>query len=436
MPDKIERIELHHVDVPLPTPFFPLWVRGFPQRNLRYTLLTVKTKEGLVGHATGAAFDRERAGLGEFIGPFLLGLDPFDRTAVAERLEQAAFLGWRNHWMEVAFWDLAAQARGVPLWSLIAEAVGRPVRAEAPAPLPAYASFGEFRTPDARAEAIERVRRLGFRAAKLGLDAAKESEDVALVAAARAAGGPDFELLVHAYQARRVSLVEDHPRWDLARALSFAERAGELGVAWLQEPLPIWSTERTEDLAALAARSPVPLVGGDISTSAFELESLVARGHYRTLTPDVTFTGVSTVVRLMRMCLERGAGFSPRTYGDGFALLANLHVLAAWSQIEGATGPRRLEIPWEPPAMMPIHRDALLMRPIDVSADGTVDVPTAPGLGMEIDPKALRRYAERFYSVTPVRFAVSSARRSGLVETATFARSTRTRARRRRTASG
>lgn len=434
MPDKIERIELHHVDVPLPTPFFPLWIRGYPQRNLRYTLLTVRTKEGLVGHATGAAFDRERAGLGEFIGPFLLGLDPFDRAAVAERLEQAAFLGWRNHWMEVAFWDLAAQARGVPLWQLIAEAVGRPQRPEPPAPLPAYASFGEFRTPDARAEAIERVRRLGFRAAKLGLDAANESEDVALVAAARAAGGPDFELLVHAYQARRVSLVEDHPRWDLARALSFARRAGELGVAWLQEPLPIWSTERTEDLAALAAGSPVPLVGGDISTSAFELESLVARGLYRTLTPDVTFTGISTIVRLMRMCLERGAGFSPRTYGDGVAVLANLHVLAAWSRIEGASGPLRLELPWEPPAMMPIHRDALLTQALEIDAAGAVPVPTAPGLGIPLDAKAVRRYAERFYSVTPVRFAVASARRAGLVETATFARSPR--ARRRRAASG
>ena len=136
----------------------------------------------------------------------------------------------------------------------------------------------------------------------------------------------------------------------------------------------------------------------------------------------------------MRMCLERGAGFSPRTYGDGVAVLANLHVLAAWSRIEGASGPLRLELPWEPPAMMPIHRDALLAQTLEIDAAGAVPVPTAPGLGIPLDARALRRYAERFYSVTPVRFAVASARRAGLVETATFARSPR--ARRRRAASG
>jgi len=433
MRDRIERIELFHVDVPLPTPFFPLWVRGFPQRNLRYTLLAIHTKDGLVGHATGAAFDRERAGLGDFIGPFLLGLDPYDHRAAAERLEQAAFLGWRNHWMEVAFWDLAAQARGVPMWQLIAEAVDRPRTGATPERLPAYASFGEFRTADARAEAIERVRRLGFRSAKVGLDAASEAEDVALIRAARAAGGDDFELLVHAYQARRVSLVEDHPRWDLSRALSFADHASSLGVAWLQEPLPIWSTERTEDLAALAGRSPVPLVGGDISTSVFELESLVARGLYKTLTPDVSFTGMAAAVRLMRICLERGAGFSPRTYGDGVSLVANMHALAAWSAQKEAAGPMRFELPWEPPAMMPTHRDALFEKPIDIDLDGMVSVPSAPGLGVPIDPKALRRFGHRFYTLTPVRFAVT-ARRTGLADSAGFVRTPRP-SRRRRVAS-
>src|SRR5687767_4869660 len=116
---KIEKIELFHVDIPLPTPFFPAWIPGYPQDRQRYTLLRLTTRDGLVGHATGTAFNREREGLGEFIVQFLVGLDPYDVDAAVERLRQSSFLGWRNPWMELAFWDLAAQARGVPLWRLI-----------------------------------------------------------------------------------------------------------------------------------------------------------------------------------------------------------------------------------------------------------------------------------------------------------------------------
>ena len=120
---KIERIELHHVAISLPTAFFPVWIPGYPQYRQCYTLLTVTTRDGLVGHATGSAFDREREGLGEFIGQFLLGLDPYDLDQVQERLRQASYLGWRNNWMEIAFWDLAAKAQGVPVHELIAQRI-------------------------------------------------------------------------------------------------------------------------------------------------------------------------------------------------------------------------------------------------------------------------------------------------------------------------
>ena len=103
-------------------------------------------------------------------------------------------------------------------------------------------------------------------------------------------------------------------------------------------------------------------------------------------------------------------------------MLANLHALAAWGAVESGTADLRLEFPWEPPAMLPELRDALLTQAVHVDADGTVPVPTAPGIGASIDDKALRRYAHQFYTVTPVRFAVSSARRSGLRQTAAFAR--------------
>lgn len=420
MRDRVDRIELFHVDVPLPTPFYPIWVRGYPQHHLRQTLLRVTTRDGLVGHATAPAFDRERQGLGEYIGQFLLGLDPYDYRGAADRLNQAAFLGWSNHWIETAFWDLAAKRRGVPLWRLIAEEVGAPCRAIAPAKLPTYASFGEARRPIERAESIERALRRGFGAVKIGLDGDTPEEDFALLRIARGVAR-DAELLVHAHQAWSVSLVDQRAPWDLSRARTFVEHAAEHHVGWVQEPLPL---DLCAHLPSLS-EARVPLAGGDILTSPVELNALADAGAYRVLTPDVTFAGLSTTVKLMRTCLERGLAFSPHTYSDGVSLIANLHALAAWASLEGTTGPLLLEFPWEPPAIIPEHRDALFAAPIEVDSNGAVEIPDSPGLGVAIDAKALRRYAHRFYTLTPVRFVVSSARRTGLVETAEFAQPAR-----------
>jgi L-alanine-DL-glutamate epimerase-like enolase superfamily enzyme len=425
---KIDRIELFHVDVPLPTPFFPIWIPGYPQNQQRFTLLKVTTRDGLVGHATGTAFDREREGLGEMIGAFLLGIDAYDVGAVAERLRQASLLGWSNAWMEVAFWDLAAQARGVPVYELILERLAPTAKAGArPSTVDAYASFAELRPPAARAEAIERALRLGFSGVKLCVQSAEEPADLQQLRAARKAAGQGFPLMVHAHQASSLSLVQEVKRWDLARAERFAMYAREQGVMWIQEPLLL---EPSAALRTLSQKGPVPIAGGDTATSAALLSAMAELGCLGVLTPDVSFLGLSGVVSVIAECHRRGLSFSPHSYGDGLSLLANFHALVAWAAISGQRP--WLEFPWEPPAIIPEQRDAILSAPIHTRADGKVVVPTGPGLGVGISARALRRYGKRFYNLTPVRFMVASARRQGLRQTAAVSQPGRVHAVRRR----
>lgn len=425
MGGKIERIELFHVEVPLPTPFYPVWIPGYPQHRQCSTLLAVTTRDGLVGYATGPAFARERESLGDFIGQFLLGLDAYDVDLVRERLRQASFLGWRNSWMDIAFWDLAAKARQVPLHRLLAERLS--ATGPAPTTLPAYASFLELRPARARAEALERAQRLGFRAAKIPVHAQDEAEDQAQLELARSAVGPGFELMAHAHQAWSVSLVKAVPRWDLPRAQRFVRLAESLGYRWVQEPL---HDESWDELAELSAGSQIAIAGGDLSFNFVPLAALIRARCYSVLTPDASFAGLGTVLKTMAACHRHGLGFSPSAVSDGLDLLANLHALSAWAQLRGESESARLEYAWEPPAVIPEHRDALLTAPVEIRPDGRVEVPTGPGLGVELDPRALRRYATRFYHVTPVRFVVSSARRAGLKETADLARPERARIRR------
>jgi len=123
---KIARLELFHVAFPLPARFYPSWIPGFPQTENRFTLLKVITDDGVEGYTAGQAMGRERAGLGELLGPYLLGEEATDIDLIQQRLREIGYLGWRNAWIEPAFWDIKGKLAGKPVCELLG---GKPPRA-------------------------------------------------------------------------------------------------------------------------------------------------------------------------------------------------------------------------------------------------------------------------------------------------------------------
>ncbi|MBW2010015.1 MAG: mandelate racemase/muconate lactonizing enzyme family protein, partial [Deltaproteobacteria bacterium] len=103
---KIDTVELYHVSVPLKETFWPTWIPGYPQTHNNFTLVRITTDEGIEGYSAGAAMGRERKGLGDLIGGYLLGADPTDIEGIQALLKQAGILGWRNFWIEPACWDI------------------------------------------------------------------------------------------------------------------------------------------------------------------------------------------------------------------------------------------------------------------------------------------------------------------------------------------
>lgn len=89
---KIARIELYHVAIPLPATFYPSWIPGFPQTENRFTLIKAITDDGVEGYSAGPAMGRERAGLGELLGPYLLGEDATDIALIQQRLREVSYL--------------------------------------------------------------------------------------------------------------------------------------------------------------------------------------------------------------------------------------------------------------------------------------------------------------------------------------------------------
>ncbi|HRP34889.1 MAG TPA: hypothetical protein PLI48_03310, partial [Gammaproteobacteria bacterium] len=87
--------------------------------------------------------------------------------------------------------------------------------------------------------------------------------------------------------------------------------------------------------------------------------------------------------------------------------VVNLHAFAAWERR------KLIEFPYEPPGFVPAAREGI-MPPIEVRADGTIEVPQSPGLGLQIDERLLRRHGRRFHVSTQRRVAVRAIREKGL----------------------
>jgi D-galactarolactone cycloisomerase len=403
---KIDRIELFHVAIPLPKPFYPAWIPGYPQTINRFDLLRLTTDDGVLGLSAGVAFEQERQGLGSLLGPYLIGLDPTDIPTLRQRLREASYLGWRNYWIEAAFWDIKGQVEGKPVWALLGgEKGGRAA---------VYASTGEIHSPAQRAEEALALRQIGFQTIKLRVHSFDPAEDIAQVQAVRQAVGDSMAIGVDANQGWRVALIDDAPLWDLKRASEFAAAAAELSVAWIEEPLDMYAYEAQ---AQLRQGSQVPIAGGELNGGWHEFKIMLEKGSYDIYQPDATMGGgISDALRVLRACQEQGLAYTPHTWTNGLGFLINLQVYAAGARDQP------LEFPYEPPGWVPAARDALLAEPIQVAADGTVAIPDRPGLGIELDQDKLAYYGEKYFEITGRGLAIKTIRQKGLFTALNLAR--------------
>jgi len=395
----IARVELYHVGIPLPKPFYPSWIPGFPQTENRFTLIKVITDDGVEGYSAGQAMGRERAGLGELIGPYLIGEEATDIALIQQRLREMSYLGWRNYWIEPAFWDIKGKLAGKPIYELLG---GKACE------LKLYASTGEVKAPEERIEEAEKRYAEGFRAIKLRVHDFDESIDIRQVTETARSIGHKMKIGVDANQAWRVTIVADAPLWDLGRAKRFADICADAGVAWLEEPLPM---DAYEDLTTLTAYSRVPIAGGELHSSGLpELKMMIERRCYHIFQPDATFTGgIAQTMEVIQLCRQHGLLYSPHTWTNGIGFAINLQLMAA----SGFAEKKEMEYPISPPGWTVEVRDGILERPFHHDR-GLIKTPTQPGLGLSIDQRALRRYGKRYFVMDRKRLIWFSLRTRGL----------------------
>jgi D-galactarolactone cycloisomerase len=409
--NRVARIELYHFAAPLPVTFRPSWIPGFPQNENRCTLIRVLTEDGVEGWSAGPAIGRERAGLGELVGPYLIGEDATDIALIQQRLWEISYLGWRNWWIEPAFWDIKGK--------LVRQPVHRLLGGDGQA-ITLYASTGQIRSPQERIKEAEARCEEGFSAIKLRVHESEES-DAHQVAETAKAVGDRMTIAVDANQGWRVTAIGQAPLWDLERAKRFADICADLGVAWLEEPLPM---DAYEEQAALTACSKIPIAGGELHSSGYpELAMMVKRRCYAIFQPDAIFTGgIDQTFRVIQLCRLHGVAYTPHAWTNGVGFAVNLQLMAA----SGFGKDGLLEYPYDPPGWIPEVRDAMLEEPF-FHERGRLAVPTAPGLGFVINRRALRAYGRRFFVMDRQRLVFFSIRDRGLKASREIARAKRVR---------
>jgi L-alanine-DL-glutamate epimerase-like enolase superfamily enzyme len=366
---KITAIRLDRMRIPLDPPFLAAW-DPVPRRWFGATLVRVETDEGITGFGSGDTMDGF-AGYEELF----TGRDPRQIASHVKTLETIGFHAGRYWPLEAALWDIIGKAAGQPVAALFGGAQ---------AAVPAYASFGELKSPAERAESVLAAREAGFGAVKIRISRADVASGVAAVRAAREAAGDDMEIMVDLNQWWRMP-GDISPGLDAAGVRRLASELADLGVLWLEEPL---AAGDLDGMRMLREQAGIRVAGGEMARSPAELLDAISAGALDVVQPDAVLAmGMLRARTVAEFAMLRHRWFSPHTWTNGLGLLANLHVVA------GVGGGPYVEYPYDPPGWTPARRDFFLAEPVPIDDAGFLRVPAGPGLGARIDEDAVRRRA-------------------------------------------
>jgi L-alanine-DL-glutamate epimerase-like enolase superfamily enzyme len=359
---KITGIRVEHRRQDLDPPFNAAW-DPTPRTAFEADVVLVETDEGVTGVGGGSSV----AGFESFEHLFI-GKDPFEVSHHSRVLETIDFHAGRYWPLEAALWDIIGKVCRQPVAKLFGNSSDR---------VPVYASCGELKPPAERAESALALREEGFRAMKIRVRPDRLEEGISTVAAVREAVGDSMEIMVDINQAWRMA--GDATRsMDLKFARKIADVLEEMGVFWLEEPLPY---SDVEGMKSLRHHTGVRVAGGEMARTWKELRDFIEAGAFDVYQPDVVLTlGMHRARFIAELAHAHNYRFTPHTWTDGLGLLANLHVTA------GVGGGPYLEFPYDPPGWTPERRDFMLAEPLTIDEDGCLRVPEAPGLGAVLDP--------------------------------------------------
>ncbi len=357
---KINRVDLYHVRMPLLSAF----ETSFGRINTRDCVLVEAFAGELAGYGEcpadrdpGYSYETVSTAwhiLQEFLVPAILDTELADVQDLQARL---AFV--RGHQMakaglEMALWDLLGKAQGLSLAEMLG-GVGRQVEVGV--------SVGLQASPEKLVETVQGYLDLGYRRVKIKI---KPGRDVGDAVAVR-----------RAFRGLRLQ-VDANSAYTLESATSLLP-LDELGLLLIEQPL---AEDDLWDHHHLQARFKTPICLDESITSPRLARQALEMQACRVINIKAgRVGGISQAVAIHDLCRARGVPvWCGGMLETGVGRASNL----ALASLPGFT------LPGDISATDRYYAEDITRERFTLNPNSTIDVPTAPGLGITIDPKALQ----------------------------------------------
>ena len=341
-------------------------------------LIQIHTDEGITGISEGGRNLRVfKAYLDDLIKPLLIGEDPrrtrkiWELLALGKGQQATRFPSQIVGAIDVALWDIAGKAAGMPIYQLL----GGARRTE----IPLYWSRGNgwSKSPEQMLEEIQEGYDKGFRAFKVRMDWRDYRQD----------SDPKKDFAI--FQKCREWLPDACPLsfdancgYSVPTAIEQGRRFEELGIAHFEEPLPQYDFP---GLRQVVDALDCAVSTGEQEISSWRFRDLIQIGNPDILQPDIlNVGGLSEMMRVYELAIVHNKIVMPHSPNVGANSMASLHL---YSTVTNAVRPHEFSEEFTGPAeqVSALYRDPIIPE------NGAISIPDRPGLGLEIDPKELAK---------------------------------------------
>ncbi|MER6461982.1 mandelate racemase/muconate lactonizing enzyme family protein [Streptomyces sp. NPDC001288] len=348
----------------------PPW-RSLYSRRMETLLVRVTTDDGLEGWGEAlapVAPEVVATIIDRMLGPWLTGRDPravrplWDamRDLMRERGHLVGHQADALAAVDIALWDLAGRAAGLP----VAQLLGGAYRTH----IPVYVSGLPEPTDEGRA--------------RLAAEWAAEGARTVKIAAGKgvAADLATFDAVAAAAPGLRIA-VDAHWHYNLGEALELGRELDRRRALFFEAPL---APEDIEGHRDLASRITTPVAAGESMRNRYEFRDWLSRRALSLAQPDVARTGITEAVTIATLADAHHVPVAfHHSVGQGVALAAGLHVSAAAADCPF--------FEFQPTVVPCAQR--ILRTPLSGGPTGFT-LPQGPGLGIEIDHETVLALSE------------------------------------------
>lgn len=324
--------------------------------------------------------------LGRGLQEMLIGEDPLQPERLWQKLYTGSKMTGRRGAticalgaIDMALWDICGKAMNQPIYKLLGGAVKDYIVPYASL-LPAGHTLKEYR--ENLVQDATRAKAHGFTAGKMEVcikgpyahNLLDESDDaiVEIVAACREAVGPSFTMMVDVCYC-----------WSNAKeALRVIKQLEPFDIFFFETPIDI---DDLEGYAYLSDHSPIRIAAGELQNTHWEFLDLADRGRLDVLQPDVgRVGGFSEFKRVGQIAADRGKLIVPHCWKTGIGIAATAHAAATIGCCPF--------IEFLPADLCEsVLRKELVSDELTI-VDGVIPLPQRPGLGIELNRDAIRKF--------------------------------------------